>query len=58
MGSIASLKWLPFDYDCQRALYQGKLIRNNGYDFASGNAADAIAYGGLLFANRHTDYPF
>ena len=50
-------KWLPFDYDRLRALYQGKLIRNNGYDFASGNAAvqsgpaDAIAYGRLLLAN-------
>ena len=50
-------KWLPFDYDRLRAGYRGKLIRNNGYDFASGNAAvqsgaaDAIAYGRLLLAN-------
>jgi len=50
-------KWLPFDYDRLRAIYRGRLIRNNGYDFASGNAAvqsgaaDAIAYGRLLLAN-------
>lgn len=49
--------WLPFDYDRLRALYEGNLIRNNGYDFASAQAAvgageaDAIAFGRLMLAN-------
>ncbi|PKO63500.1 MAG: alkene reductase, partial [Betaproteobacteria bacterium HGW-Betaproteobacteria-17] len=46
-----------FDYDQTRALYQGNLIRNNGYDFETAQqavmsgAADAIAFGRLLLAN-------
>ena len=50
-------KWIPFDYERLRAIYAGNLIRNNGYDFASGQeavksgAADAIAFGRLLLAN-------
>jgi len=49
--------WLPFDYARLRAIYRGKLILNNGYDFATGQAAvqsgaaDAIAYGRALLAN-------
>ncbi len=49
--------WIPFDYERLRAIYTGNLIRNNGYDFASGQdavksgAADAIAFGRLLLAN-------
>lgn len=49
--------WVPFDYERLRALYSGNLIRNNGYDFAtaqaavSSGAADAIAFGRLLLAN-------
>ena len=56
-GGALQAQWLPFDYDRLRAIYQGNLIRNNGYDFASGSAAvqsggaDAIAYGRLLMAN-------
>lgn len=56
-GGAPQAQWLAFDYDRLRSLYQGSLIRNNGYDFASGNeavqsgAADAIAYGRLLLAN-------
>ena len=50
-------QWLPFNYARLRTLYHGKLILNNGYDFASGQsavqsgAADAIAYGRALLAN-------
>lgn len=56
-GGAPRDQWLPFDYDRLRRIYKGNLIRNNGYDFASGNAAvqegatDAIAYGRLLLAN-------
>lgn len=56
-GGAPSEDWLPFDYDKLRALYSGNLIRNNGYDFETGQqavtsgAADAIAYGRLLLAN-------
>lgn len=56
-GGMPREEWLPFDYERLRTLYTGKLIRNNGYDFASGDAAvssgaaDAIAYGRLLLAN-------
>lgn len=56
-GGAPRERWLPFDYDRLRALYEGNLIRNNGYDFASGQAAlssgaaDAIAFGRLLLAN-------
>lgn len=56
-GGAPREQWLPFDYDRLRQIYKGNLIRNNGYDFASGNAAvqggaaDAIAYGRLLLAN-------
>ena len=56
-GGAPKDQWLPFDYDRLRALYTGKLIRNNGYDFASAQeaiasgAADAIAFGRLLLAN-------
>ncbi len=56
-GGAPREQWLPFDYDRLRALYEGNLIRNNGYDFASAQAAlasgaaDAIAFGRLLLAN-------
>lgn len=56
-GGAPREQWLPFDYDRLRELYTGKLIRNNGYDFASAQdavksgAADAIAFGRLLLAN-------
>ncbi|MFH1816778.1 MAG: alkene reductase [Pseudomonadota bacterium] len=56
-GGAPREQWLPFDYDRLRALYEGNLIRNNGYDFAtaqaalSSGAADAIAFGRLLLAN-------
>lgn len=56
-GGAPREQWLPFDYDRLRALYTGNLIRNNGYDFASAQAAvtsggaDAIAFGRLLLAN-------
>ena len=55
-GGAPREQWLPFDYDRLRALYEGKLIRNNGYDFATAQAAlnagaaDAIAFGRLLLA--------
>ena len=56
-GGAPPEAWIPFDYDRLRALYAGNLIRNNGYDFAtaqaavSSGAADAIAFGRLLLAN-------
>jgi N-ethylmaleimide reductase len=56
-GGAPREEWLPFDYDQLRALYSGKLIRNNGYDFdtaqqaVTSGAADAIAFGRLLLAN-------
>ena len=56
-GGAAPEQWLPFDYGRLRAIYKGKLILNNGYDFATGQAAvqggaaDAIAYGRALLAN-------
>ena len=56
-GGAPQEQWLAFDYDRLRSLYKGNLIRNNGYDFASGNqavqsgGADAIAFGRLLLAN-------
>jgi N-ethylmaleimide reductase len=56
-GGAPREQWLPFDYDSLRAIWRGKLIRNNGYDFASGKAAvesgaaEAIAYGRLMLAN-------
>ena len=56
-GGAAPEQWLPFDYARLRAIYKGKLILNNGYDFATGQAAvqggaaDAIAYGRALLAN-------
>lgn len=56
-GGAPQEQWLAFDYDRLRSIYRGNLIRNNGYDFASGNAAvqsggtDAIAFGRLLLAN-------
>jgi N-ethylmaleimide reductase len=56
-GGAPREQWLPFDYDRLRALYEGNLIRNNGYDFATAQAAlnsgaaDAIAFGRLLLAN-------
>ena len=56
-GGAPQDQWLPFDYARLRAIYQGNLILNNGYDFASGQtavhsgAADAIAYGRALLAN-------
>ena len=56
-GGAPREEWIPFDYEPLRALYSGNLIRNNGYDFASAQAAvtsgaaDAIAFGRLLLAN-------
>ncbi|MFP5419264.1 MAG: alkene reductase [Gammaproteobacteria bacterium] len=56
-GGAPRASWLPFDYDRIRTLYSGNLIRNNGYDFESGQqtvksgAADAIAFGRLMLAN-------
>lgn len=56
-GGAPREQWEPFDYDCLRDLYEGNLILNNGYDFASAQAAlgagkaDAIAFGRLLLAN-------
>jgi N-ethylmaleimide reductase len=56
-GGAPREQWEPFDYDRLRALYDGNLILNNGYDFASGQAAvsggkgDAIAFGRLMLAN-------
>ena len=56
-GGAPQDQWLPFDYARLRSLYKGNLILNNGYDFASGQAAvqggaaDAIAYGRALLAN-------
>ncbi len=56
-GGAAPEQWLPFDYARLRAIYKGNLILNNGYDFATGQAAvqggaaDAIAYGRALLAN-------
>lgn len=57
LGGAPREEWIPFDYDRLRALYDGNLIRNNGYDFATAQAAlksgaaDAIAFGRLLLAN-------
>ena len=56
-GGAPQAEWLPFDYVRLRAIYKGRLILNNGYDFATGQAAvqggaaDAIAYGRALLAN-------
>jgi N-ethylmaleimide reductase len=56
-GGAPREQWVPFDYERLRALYAGNLIRNNGYDFATGQqavtsgAADAIAFGRLMLAN-------
>ena len=56
-GGAPKEAWTPFDYDRLRSIYQGKLIRNNGYDFETATravetgAADAIAFGRLLLAN-------
>ncbi|HJW27223.1 MAG TPA: alkene reductase [Rhodocyclaceae bacterium] len=56
-GGAPKDQWVPFDYERLRAIYTGNLIRNNGYDFASAQAAiqngaaDAIAFGRLLLAN-------
>jgi N-ethylmaleimide reductase len=56
-GGAPKEQWIPFDYDRLRALYSGKLIRNNGYDLdtaqqaVTSGAADAIAFGRLLLAN-------
>ena len=38
-GGAPQDQWLPFNYARLRALYKGNLILNNGYDFASGQAA-------------------
>ena len=57
-GGAPREQWEPFDYDRLRELYEGNLILNNGYDFASGQAATwrgarpmLIAFGRLLLAN-------
>ena len=57
IGGAPQEQWPAFDYARLREIYQGRLILNNGYDFASGQAAlqsgaaDAIAYGRALLAN-------
>jgi len=56
-GGAPREQWVPFDYDRMRVLFSGNFIRNNGYDFTTGQqtvtsgAADAIAFGRLLLAN-------
>ncbi len=56
-GGAPQDQWLPFDYARLRAIYKGRLILNNGYDFASAQqaiatgATDAIAFGRALLAN-------
>lgn len=56
-GGAPREQWEPFDYARLRSLYEGNLILNNGYDFASAQdalgagRADAIAFGRLLLAN-------
>jgi len=56
-GGAPHEQWEPFDYDRLRSLYEGNLILNNGYDFASAQEAlkqgktDAIAFGRMLLAN-------
>lgn len=56
-GGAPREQWEPFDYDRLRSLYEGNLILNNGYDFATAQSAigagkaDAIAFGRLLLAN-------
>jgi N-ethylmaleimide reductase len=56
-GGAPREAWVPFDYARLRTLYAGNLVLNNGYDFASAQAAlqagagDAIAFGRLLLAN-------
>ena len=56
-GGAPVEQWLPFDYSRTRQIYDGNLILNNDYDFASAQAdiqaghADAIAFGKLLLAN-------
>jgi N-ethylmaleimide reductase len=56
-GGVPQEQWIPFDYDRLHSLYEGNFIRNNGYDFATAQAAvtsgaaDAIAFGRLLLAN-------
>lgn len=56
-GGAPTQEWVPFDYRRTRLIYEGNLILNNAYDFASAQAelreghADAIAFGKLLLAN-------
>ncbi len=56
-GGAPREQWEPFDYDRLRDLFEGNLILNNGYDFASAQVAigtgkaDAIAFGRMLLAN-------
>lgn len=56
-GGAPHDQWVPFDYRRTRAIYEGNLVLNNGYDFASAQAdlqgghADAIAFGRLMIAN-------
>lgn len=56
-GGAPKAQWLPFDYARLRKIYQGNLVRNNGYDFAAATMAvksgeaDAIAFGRLMLAN-------
>ena len=56
-GGAAPAQWVPFDYRRTRLIYEGNLILNNGYDFASAQSelqagdADAIAFGTLMLAN-------
>lgn len=56
-GGAAPAQWVPFDYRRTRLIYEGNLILNNAYDFASAQAevqaghADAIAFGKMMLAN-------
>lgn len=56
-GGEPHAQWEPFDYRRTRAIYEGNLVLNNGYDFDRAQAdladghADAIAFGRLLIAN-------
>ncbi len=56
-GGAPKEEWVPFDYERLRDIYKGKLILNNGYDFASATQAvksgkaDAIAFGRMMLAN-------
>jgi N-ethylmaleimide reductase len=56
-GGAPREQWEAFDYDRLRTRYEGSLILNNGFDFATAQAtladdkADGIAFGRLMLAN-------